>query len=239
VLRTCLALLVIVGLGWNPTARACGIAVGGAPGISGCSLEEHEEAVRNRWHVGSSYAFTSTGLRFSGERQFTEERHVSLVTLDYRPARRATLSLGAGAFLGGHLATGGVQADFSPGFVGVLGGSWRLWDQGRVGPFALLTGQLSTASTRVLGAAYNAFDLRAGLVLGTTLWRAFTPYAAARAFGGPVLWHYGGASVTGTDTHHYQVAGGLAVLLWRRLDLFAEGVPLGERGMVAGAGLSF
>jgi hypothetical protein len=237
-LRIWVALTIIV-LGWAPAARACGIAVGGAPGISGCSLEEHEEAVRKRWHVGSSYAFTSTGLRFSGERHFTEERHVSLVTLDYRPARRATFSMGAGAFLGGHLSTGGVQADFSPGFVGVLAGSWRLWDQGRVGPFALLTGQLSYASTRALEAAYNAFDLRAGLVLGTTLWRALTPYVAARAFGGPVLWHYAGASVSGTDTHHYQVAAGLAVLVWRRLDLFAEGVPLGERGLVAGAGLSF
>jgi hypothetical protein len=238
VLRTCLALLMVL-LGWSPVARACGIAVGGAPGISGCSLEEHEEAVRKRWHLGSSYAFTSTGLRFSDERRYTEERHVSLVSLDYRPARRATLSLGAGAFLGGQLASGGVQAAFSPGFVGVLGGSWRFWDQGRVGPFALLTGQLSYAATRVMDAPYNAFDLRAGVVLGTSLWRAVTPYLAARAFGGPVLWHQAGASLTGTDTHHYQLGAGLTVLLWRRLDLFAEGVPVGERGLVTGAGLSF
>jgi hypothetical protein len=233
VLKLCLALALVVPA---RLALACGVTAGGAPGITACSLEEHDEAVRRRWHVASSYAFSSTALRFSDHSRLDEERHVSLVTLDYRPARRATLSAGAGAFLGGSLTTaGGARQDFSPGVVAVLGGAWRIWDPERAGPFALLTGQLSYASTRAAAMAYNALDLRAGVVVGTTLARIVTPYAAARAFGGPVFW---GSELTGTDTHHYQVAAGVAVLLWRRVDLFAEGVPLGERGIAVGVGLA-
>jgi hypothetical protein len=232
-------LLALLGLGWSRAAYPCGVTAGGAPGISGCSLEEHDEATRRRWHVGSSYAFSSTGLRFASDRRLDEERHVSLVTVDHRPSRRVTLSTGAGVFLGGSLSTDSTRYEFAPGFVGVLGGAWRLWDRGRAGPFALLTGQLSYASTRVADAAYNAFDLRAGVVVGTTLGGTVTPYATARAFGGPVFWRYQGESVRGTDTHHYQLGGGVAVLLGRRVDLFAEGVPLGERGVVAGVGLAW
>jgi len=229
----------VLGLLWAAPAFPCGVTAGGAPGISWCSLEEHEEAARRKWHVGSSYAFSSTGLRFGDGQRLGEERHVSLVTIDYRPARRATLSGGVGVFIGGSLATDSARYAFDPGFIAVLGGSWRLWDLGRAGPFALLTGQLSYASSRVQGFAYNAFDLRAGVVAGTTLWRVLTPYAVGRAFGGPVFWRHDGAAVTGTDTHHYQVGAGIALLLARRVDVFAEGVPVGEQGIAAGAGLSF
>jgi hypothetical protein len=231
--------LTLIAFCWARSAWSCGVTAGGAPGISGCSLEEHEEAARRKWHLGSSYAFSSTGLRFSDEQRLGEERHVSLVTVDYRPVRRGTVSAGAGVFIGGNLSSGSARYDFDPGFIGVLGGSWRVWDRGRAGPFALLTGQLSYASTRVQGARYDAFDLRAGVVAGTTLWRLLTPYLVGRAFGGPVFWRHNDARVTGTDTHHYQVGGGLAMLLFRRLDVFAEGVPLGEQGLAVGAGLSF
>jgi hypothetical protein len=64
-----------------------------------------------------------------------------------------------------------------------------------------------------------------------------TPYVLARAFGGPVFWSLAGASVTGTDAHHYQVGAGL-VIRARRVDIVAEGVPLGERTVVVGVGLA-
>ena len=81
--------------------------------------------------------------------------------------------------------------------------------------------------------------MRAGAVAAMTFGRLLTPYALARAFGGPVLWRYNGARINGTDVHHYQLGAGLALLLRRRIDLFAEAIPLGERGLSAGAGLSF
>jgi hypothetical protein len=220
-------------------ASACGITAGGTAGITSCSLAEHEEAARPRWHLGSSYAFSSTGLVFGGGQRFTQERHASLVTLELRPTPRTTWVIGAGAFLGGHLRTESARHDFAPGVVAALGGSWRVLEAGRAGPFLLLTGQLSYAWARNLGAAYQAIDVRAGAVAAMTFRRLLTPYALARAFGGPVLWRYNGASVSGTDIHHYQLGAGLALLLRRRIDLFAEAIPLGERGLAAGAGLSF
>lgn len=248
--------LLAVAAGAAPAA-ACGITAGGTAGITSCSLDEHEEAVRRKWHLGSSYAFSSTGLVFDGDRRFVQERHASLVTLEVRRTRRTTLVVGAGGFLGGHLRAEPVGGEviapveegaepvagsvysFEPGVVAVAGGSWRALEGGRSDPFLLLTGQLSYAWARNQGASYQAVDVRVGAVLATTLWRTFTPYALARAFGGPVFWRYAGQAISGTDTHHYQLGAGLAVLIRRRVDLFVEGAPLGEQGLAAGAGLTF
>jgi hypothetical protein len=234
-------LVVLASSFWPspPPARACGITAGGAVGITGCSLAEHEEATRRKWRLGSAYSFSSTSLIFEGEHTFLQERHTSLLTLEARPTRRSAVLAGLGAFLGGSLRTEMEQFDFDPGVVAVLGGGWRALDLGRTGPFLLLTAQLSYAWTRNLDAAYNAFDARVGAIAAATFWQALTPYLLARAFGGPVYWRLRGEAIAGTDTHHYQLGAGLTLLLKRRVDLFAEAVPLGERGLVAGAGLSF
>jgi hypothetical protein len=53
-----------------------------------------------------------------------------------------------------------------------------------------------------------------------------------------VFWSGGGKSATGTDADHYQLGAGVSVRIGR-FDLVVEGVPLGELGLVAGAGLAF
>lgn len=234
----CLVAL-LAWMGAPRTARACGVTTGGAAGISGCSLKEHEEAARRKWHLGASYSFTSTALHFSGGQHFDEERHASLVTLDYRPSSTVTIQGGAGVFLGGHLSTPAGRYDFAPGFVSAIGASWRVVDARGAIPFVLLTLQISYATTTTQGIGYNAFDARGGVIVGTTLWDVFTPYVLGRGFGGPVYWRYNGAPVTGTDVNHYQVGAGLSFLIGRRVDIFAEGVPLGELEVAAGAGVSF
>jgi hypothetical protein len=221
-------------------ALACGASAGGAAGISGCSLEEHEEGVRPKWRVGADYSFTSTGLHFDSGLQVDQARNASLVILDYRPVRRVTLELGAGAFLGGSITAGPARFAMAPGFASVIGASWRVVDADGAIPFVLLTSQISYASSSTDGATgYNAFDLRAGAAVGTTFWQVFTPYVVGRAFGGPIYWRYQGAAIVGTDDHHWQVGAGFSVLVARKVDLFAEGVPLGELGVSAGAGVSF
>ena len=87
--------------------------------------------------------------------------------------------------------------------------------------------------------SYEAFDLRVGALVGTTIFEVLSPYAVGRAFGGPVFWRYQGASVTGTDAHHFQVGGGVTLLVARRVSLFAEGIPLGERAAAAGGAVAF
>jgi hypothetical protein len=228
-------------------AVACGASAGGVAGVSGCSLAEHNEAVRKKWHVGVSGAYSSTSIRFSPELRLDQTRTAALGVLSYSPRPNVTLEYGAGALADGTFERAGVEFDFSPGLLLLLGGSYRLVANEGVRPFVLLGGQLAyvTARTTELGAAgaesagYNAFDLRFGPVVGWTIWNTLTPYVLARLFGGPVFWSYQGEAVAGGDVHHYQLGAGLSLLVAKRVTAFVEGVPLGERTLAGGVGFAF
>jgi hypothetical protein len=227
----------------SPAARACGVST--ADGLSACSLAEHEEETRPRWHVGGSALYTSTSIDFSGGVRTDETRFAVVASLAYQPWRRTTFQLAAGSTLGGRLTTPTGTYDFANGPTAAIGASWRLVDGAR--PFVVLTSNLSfsAASTQPSGGAagakvsYDAFDLRVGTLVGTTLFHVLSPYAVGRVFGGPIYWQYQGASVTGTDAHHYQLGGGANLVVARRFNVFAEGIPLGERSVAAGAAVAF
>jgi len=233
------------GLAAAPRARACGVST--ADGLSSCSLAEHEEETRPRWRLGASASYTSTAIDF-GVIRSPETRGSVIASLAYQPTPRWTLQLAAGSTLGGHLVTPAGQYDFSAGPTAAIGASWRAVPGTK--PFVILTSNLSfsAAKTSATGAApgapttnvgYDAFDLRLGALVGTTLARVLSPYAVGRVFGGPVYWQYQGASVTGTDTHHYQLGAGVTVVAAGRVNVFAEGVPIGERSLAAGTAFAF
>jgi hypothetical protein len=220
-------------------ATACGVS--GVDGVSSCSLAEHNEAVRPRWAVSVSGLYTSTRLRFSGDLHGDQRRYASFAALAYLPTPVLTLQAGAGATFGGSLTLPDGRHDFSPGPTAFVGASWRVFD---ADAFLVLTSLLSfsAASTQLQGEAsvgYEAFDLRLGAELGTTLFRVLRPYVPVRVFGGPVYWKYQGASVTGTDTHHFQIGAGLGLAISRRMGAFAEGIPLGERAVSLGLAAAF
>jgi hypothetical protein len=230
-----LALLTLALFGFaSRSAHACGVS--GVDGVSSCSLAEHNEAVRPRWAVSVSGVYTNTTLRFSGGLRADEIRYATLAAVAYLPTPALTLQAGAGATFGGSLSPPDGRHEFSPGPTAFLGASWRVFDADY---FLVLTSLLSFSAARTrLGSdptvGYEAFDLRLGAEFGTTLFRVLRPYVPVRLFGGPVYWQYQGESVTGTDTHHYQVGLGLGVALSRRIGLFAEGIPLGERSVSLG-----
>lgn len=122
--------------------------------------------------------------------------------------------------------------------------SFRPLDEGAVAPFVLLSGSLAgslawtTPAAGGSSAAFSAFDVRIGAVVGKTIAHIVSPYLLARAFGGPVFWSNAGASVLGTDAYHYQLGGGVAVRVGR-VDFVAEGVPLGELALVGAVGFAF
>jgi len=231
--------------GAAPLARACGVST--ADGLSACSLSEHEEETRPRWHAGASGIYTSTSIRFSDALRGDETRSSVVASLAYHPTARVSYQLAAGGSFGGRLVTPAGNQEFSPGVTAAVGASWRIVDRSR--PFVVLTGNLSfsATNTRLTDASgvagnsvgYQAFDLRVGVLVGTTIARTFSPYAVGRAFGGPIYWQYQGSNVTGTDAHHYQVGAGLTLVVARRVSLFAEGIPLGERSVAAGTALAF
>ncbi len=218
--------------------------------------ESAARATRPLLRLSSSYAYTSTTLLFSGagDRRADMRRHAAFVGMELPLSRSPTssfaLQLGAGGIGNGELvtnasATGPSRSyDVGPGFSGFVGLAGRVVDAGEWTPFVHLTGTFSVshAATRSPSSrdSYTAFDLRIGAIVGKTIEGVFTPYVAARVFGGPVLWKIDGASVTGTDLYKYQLGGGVSFALFeRRLDLFAEAIGLGERGVAAGIGTTF
>jgi len=233
---------IAAALAAAPRARACGVST--ADGLSSCSLAEHEEETRPRWRLGASASYTSTSIDF-GSFQSPETRGSVIVSLAYQPTPRWTMQLAAGSTVGGHLVTPAGQYDFSAGPTAAIGASWRAVPGTK--PFVVLTSNLSFSTTRteangavpVGSTSYTALDLRLGVLVGTTLARVLSPYAVGRVFGGPVYWAYQGEDVIGSDTHHYQLGAGLTVVAFGRMNVFAEGVPIGERSFAGGTTFAF
>ena len=211
--------------------------------------------------LSASYAFTSTTILFGDGRRADLTRHALFGSAQVPLTRSGTLSglIGAGGIAGGELVHGAARDTIGPGFAGFAGIAGRIYDGRGPLPFVQLTLTLSmtnmltrtddrgthTDGTTSPGALpssphFTALDLRAGAIAGKTFADVFTPYVTARVFGGPVAWRFDGEKVTGTDLYKYQVGGGLSIALFeRRIDVFAEGIAFGERGVAAGIGTTF
>jgi hypothetical protein len=184
--------------------------------------------------------YTATALRFGHDRG-DETRYGTVAMLAYAPTPRLTFQGSAGATFEGVLRMADGEHAFKPGVLAAAGVSYRLLDGP---PFVMLTSLLSgsAAATHLNSQAsstgYEAFDLRVGAVGGITLFDVLSPYVLARTFGGPVFWHYRGRARIGTDVYHYQLGGGLALRIAKRVEILVEGVPLGEQAITFGAQLA-
>ncbi len=180
--------------------------------------------------AGSVGGFRSTIL-FTGGDAVPVEQLAASAALEWRASPRWTFVGAAGGVLAGSL--GGER--LGPGVVGSVAGSFLALEQGPWWPFVQLALSLAASGVSAPRSAYVAVDARAALVVGYTVFDRLTPYAVARAFGGPVFY----AGLSGGDRYHYQVGAGLVVGLPGGFDLSAEVVPLGEQRLTAGVGFSF
>jgi hypothetical protein len=206
-----------------------------------CNLES-DAPKRLQGRVFASWSFTSTTIRFGGDRRADLTRHAVFAGAEVPLGKRLSSTIGAGAVLAGTLERNDQRFELAPGQTGFASLGWRAIDQDTEGrwPFLQLTATLSATRTHAGGASFTAFDLRAAAIAGRTIERVFTPYFVARAFGGPIYWRIDGDDVTGTDRYKYQFGGGFSVALPSRvLDFFVEGIAFGERGLAAGVGSSF
>jgi hypothetical protein len=191
--------------------------------------------------LGVAGLSTWTELKFD-DLHARQQRNAIVATAAYAPTRRLTLQVSAGAAFAGVLRAPNGTHEFSVGPTGAAGLVYTLLE-GR--PFVALSGVLSAshATTRRGGRGesvnYDAFDLRLGLIAGTTVFDILSPYIVARAFGGPVFWAYEGRAQTGTDLVHYQLGAGLTLRPIASIAVFVEGVPLGERSLLGGASIAF
>jgi hypothetical protein len=211
--------------------------------------------------LSASYAFTSTTLLFGDGRRADLTRHAVFGNVQLPLTRAGTLSvqIGAGGIAAGELVHGAARDTLGPGFAASSGLAWRVVEPRGALPFVQLTASVGFThvltrtddrGTRTDGSTaprarpetprFTALDLRVGAVMGKTIADVLTPYVTGRAFGGPIAWRFDGAAVTGTDLYKYQLGGGISLsLAGGKLDVFAEGIALGERGIAAGVGTTF
>lgn len=159
-----------------------------------------------------------------------------LAAAGYQLRPGLNLGVALGAVLAGRLEpSGGEAADMEPGPALSVSLSWLALPETGTRPF-LFAGATLGAVTAVAGAdRVTALDARATLLLGKTFAQRLVVYAAARAFAGPVFWR----DASGGDVHHYSFGAGVRVALPASLDLFVEGMPLGEQSATAGVGYAF
>lgn len=176
-------------------------------------------------------------------------------SVDYQLSPQSTFGGGVGAGLGGVIRVetkpGALPQSYLvlPGWELTLSYSRRLVEGRGMAPFVVLgfSGGASGAWTRqevLTGplpgtSTLYAFDVRGGVIVGKTFWNTLSPYAVFRAFGGPIVWGYGGQTQIGSDLYHVQLGAGMVTLLPHGFDVFVEGVPLGERAVTLGAGKRF
>jgi hypothetical protein len=199
---------------------------------------------------GLSFGWLDSSLVFDGETDADLVRTSIVASTDVFLREALTLQIAAGAVLGGELdVERGPERSIGPGWVLSSGVTWRLLD-GVDGPapWLLLSLGVSATGTRTvadppaaaapLRGDWLSLDARLGVTVGKTFGEIVSPYAAARVFGGPVLWSEGDDDRVGSDRYHVQLAAGGSLRLGP-VDVFAEGAPLGERGVSAGVGIAY
>ncbi len=200
-----------------------------------------------RYRVSAVFGHSSSTLVFDGKTEVDVSRQAAVVTIERRMTSKWTLQAAVGGILLGSLDVDGDRYDFGPGWSAGVSTSYRLLDGRGRAPFLLLGGTLAFAgaTTRAVkppnapDVPYYAGDLRLSVVVGKTFFNALSPYAVGRVFGGPIFWQIQGKDVVGTDAYKFQLGAGLSVSLPMGLDAFVEGVPLGEKALSTGLGLSF
>jgi hypothetical protein len=239
-----LALAAIAGVTlWRTEAHACGVSGVGGQASAACALELPDQK-----RVSAAYTYTNPALSFTGDQRADVTRHAVSASMAFPWGKRLVVEGAVGGLAGGTLTLNHVDYNFRPGFLIGASATYLFVREGKWMPSILASATLaglfaSTSSKSDATQDFDAFDLRIGGAAGKHITEAWSVFALARAFGGPVYWRVAQAdgshaSVTGTDRYHYQVGLGTAYSLGPA-HLFAEGIPLGEQALTVGAGSAF
>lgn len=205
-----------------------------SPPVGSTGCEANAEAGASAWLAGASAGAFATKLRFEGDRDFDVSEHSAAISVGRRFGDALTLRLDGGAIAGGALAGTDAHATVGLGWIASATGAHRFAFAGSAHAFLVLSltvgvSRARTEATDGAESALTAQDTRLGVAAGPTVAGVFSPYVAARAFGGPVFWNVGGTSVVGSDRHHYTVGLGGSLALGKTLTLSYETMFFGER----------
>ncbi len=180
---------------------------------------------------------------FSLDQNVTFERMAFALEADFFIGK-FSVSLIAGGVPIGELRTRDRTYTMAPGWLVGAAVSWRVVEEKEKGPYILFNASLGALGSKTayedLRGEYYGFDFRFGATAGKTFGGWFSPYLAARVFGGPILWDQGDGTLRlGSDRFHIQPAVGAVLILPEHVDLFVEGNLVGEQGASLGIGWSY
>jgi hypothetical protein len=207
----------------------------GPPGTAGAPVPV--------WRVAAAYGWLSSELRFGDVTAPFDQRSVA-ASVTRRLGRDWSVTAGAGAVVSGSIEAGGATFVMDPGWLVRLGASWLPLDGSGPWPFVALSASLAASGVDTTGpggvrAPLTSLDAGLSVSAGKSIAGIVAPYLGAKVFGGPVFWQIGGASTTGTDVAHWQVAFGAAASLPFGIDLLVEWAPFGARSAVGQVGWAF
>lgn len=196
-----------------------------------------------RGRISLAAGWSRSHLSFEGADAYFDKPSIVAASDIY--AGKFTITFGVGGLALGSLVTERERYDVDAGWIGAAGLSWSVLAEDEDLPYVVLSALLgatraSVRSQSIDGPAahgsYLGLDVRFGATVGKTFFGWLSPYAAARVFGGPVIWSQGDGSKLGSDRFHVQGALGVVFILPEHLDLFIEGSPGGEQGGFGGIG---
>jgi hypothetical protein len=195
------------------------------------------------WRVAAACGWLSSDLRFGDVTAPFDQRSVA-ASVTRRLGRDWSVTAGAGAVVSGSIEAGGATFVMDPGWLARLGATWLPLDGSGPWPFVALSASLAASGVNTTGpggvkAPLTSLDAGLSVSAGKAIAGVVAPYVGAKIFGGPVFWQIGGASATGTDVAHWQVAFGAAASLPLGIDLLVEWAPFGARSAVGQAGWAF
>jgi hypothetical protein len=196
-----------------------------------------------QWRLGAAYGLTATDLRI-------DRRRVDIVQHAVSASLRRTLKSGwnlgggVGVLAAGELVFEGRRHTYRPGGTASFSASRELL--GDTVGHMFLTTSWAAAVTLVPTRSpfgdpgfYAAIDFSFGTAVGMTIGNVWSPYFAARVFGGPVWFTAVDRTAPGHDPDHHSMRLGSVFTLPRNFELGIDVAVVGARGVTAQGGVNF
>ena len=196
-----------------------------------------------QWRLGAAYGLTATDLRID-RRRVDVVQHAVSVSLRRTLRSGWNVGGGAGVLAGGDLLFEGRRHTIEPGGTAAFSASRELLGDTR-GHMFLTTGwsaAFTLAPTRSpFGdrGLYAALDFSFSGALGITIGNVWSPYLAARVFGGPVWFTAVDRAAPGHDPDHHSMGFGSVFTFPRNLELGIDLAVVGARGLTVQGGFNF
>ncbi len=215
-------------------------------GPSGCGRPSggDDEKDDSGIQISAGYSQIWSHLHFDTGYEPTVNQQAVAGSVGYFWSSGWSLHAGGGIVLGGTIEGEGLEFELGQGWLASVRAGKRLLQQKGPIPFMNMSLALSFSMNRVSGgipeeADWISSDVRLNLTAGYTLFDFWQLYLSPKLFGGPIFWEQEDGRSQGRDRYFFQAGVGTAFLLPFGLTVFAEGSPLGEQAISAGAALTF